>query len=350
MTSHFPFDGHPRRSLSRRARARHPLAIGLAAAGLLAALAGPASARTCNDLEFRLWQKKGVSWYGPNEKITIRSGEEGHIYLHVRNPNGGHYSLSANIGYPHNFGLDGDARRVREHVRMEAQSNEDKRMGRIRLHAEKPGVTWLGYRVTGGNQGNKTKTLPAKCNTGPIRIEVLGRGGGNGGGGGDDGRPGDGQGTARAAAVDLVELLYDGLLRRPRHGGDSEAFVDQVYRDVRSGSLYVASEMLKSDEFRYEALRRTESRHGRRSNDELQRLLLDDIYRDLYGRETPPRNEYEEDRRDLEDCLNSRRGGRDACERLGNNLVGNRLFYEEHGDLIDAIDDGDRRNRRRGRR
>jgi hypothetical protein len=113
--------------------------------------------------------------------------------------------------------------------------------------------------------------------------------------------------------------------------------------------------MVASTEFRNEALRRTEQKHGRRGTDDLYRTLLDDIYRDLYGRSTPTRDEYESDLRDLENCLDSRRNQQPTCERLGRNLVGHRLFYDQNADLIDRVEDGggrrDRgRDRDRGRR
>ena len=78
-------------------------------------------------------------------------------------------------------------------------------------------------------------------------------------------------------------------------------------------------------------------------------LLLAAIYSDLYGGERPYRDEAEEDLRDLRDCL---RGGRSAeaiCERFGRSVVGNRLFYDAHRDLIDDIERGDRRGDRRRR-
>ena len=311
----------------------------------VACVAMPAAAQTCANLSYRLWTKDAAdAWHRLGETVEIESGREGHIYLHVDSQSKSPYSTSAEIGYPEKFGFGGRSTDVVKHVKMSAQSGEDRSAGRIQFNAAQPGTTQLGFRLVGVRSPGSLDLVPVRCRTGVIPIRVVPRGGqggqgGNQGGGKPGGQPG------ASPAERLVGGLYRGILRRSDLGRLDSGFVDQVRRDAREGLLSVAEAMVRSDEFRSSVLRRTEEAHGRKSLDELRRHLLADVYRDLYGYSEPDRDGRDDDARDLEDCL-SGRSGNEACSRLGRELVNRRLYYEHNQELIDALS-GDRRRGRR---
>lgn len=335
------------------------LVAGLLGFGLLAIPAVPVDAQDCSEMRLRLWQKQGETWFEMDEAVEIVAGEVGHIYMHRRNPNGGHYSLSGKIGYPDSLGLRGSAKSVRDHLRMQAQDGDDRRVARIQLTAEEPGRTVLGYDLSDNGSRGSTKALADRCRKGLIRVDVLPRGGGDlprdrddrgwsdrdrdDRGRNDwsdrdrDDRGRDDLGSPRAAAEDLVAMMYEGVLRRSMRPSDPDTFAELVAADARGGAMRVMTTMTKSDEFRSEALKRTEEAHGRASLDQLRDQLLEDIYRDIYGYVTPSRSDVEEDRRNLASCLSGRSGGLEACDRLGSSLAGSRLFYERNAELIDRI-------------
>lgn len=310
--------------------------------GLFAAL--PALAQQCSELEFRLWRKdQGPTWYSHGETLEVKPGEEVHLYIHQRGRSANsHYTTSADVGYPANFGGREDSRRVREHIRMSAQNGEDKRSGRIRFVAEKPGNTRLGYRITGVKSPGDLNRIGRDCRTGLVNITVLGR----------TSRPAPGPSprpggvTPGDAANELVDILYRGLLRRERQASDPDTFVRQTLQFGKNGLEKIAETMLASDEFRYEALKRVDSRRGSRGDlESLRSSLLDGMYRDLYGYLTPDRRDREADLDDLELCLSDSRGGYEACGRLGRNLIDSSLFYEQNQELIDGLSFDDRRRR-----
>lgn len=314
-------------------------AFGLALAVVLVA---PAAAQDCSNVSYRLWTQQGETWHQLGETVEIESSREGHVYLHVDSRSKNPYSARAEVGYPETFGFRGRATDVVKHVKMEAQSGDDRTSGRIRFHAAQPGTTQLGYRLTGVRSPGTLDLVPPSCRTGVIPIRVVARGGQDPPGGGQGG----GEEPAMGAAEELVARLYSGLLRRSDPGRIESSFVTMVRRNARDGVLSVAEAMMKSDEFRREALRRTEAAHGRNGLDDLRRLLLADIYRDLYGYAEPDRQGRQDDLRDLEDCL-SGRSGAEACSRLGRELVNRRQFYDHNQELIDAVSSG---RRGRGRR
>ena len=162
-------------------------------------------------------------------------------------------------------------------------------------------------------------------------------------GGGHGHGPREGLSRREAAADDLVRVLYRGILRRERAGDVEPSFVDLTLDRSLDGLGQVAETMTLSEEFRYRALERTEQEHGRGySLDELRELLLQDIYRSLYGYVEPSRRERQEDLRALDICLSDKRRSREACGDLGHNLVRNHLFYERHRDKVDALRRGPR--------
>ena len=83
----------------------------------LAATAQTVSADCPGQVFYRLWQPGGAeTWYDAGEQIDIASGQEGHIYVHVRGRGDNRYGTSARIGYPGEFGLGGDAQEVPQHA------------------------------------------------------------------------------------------------------------------------------------------------------------------------------------------------------------------------------------------
>ena len=288
-------------------------------------------------MSYRLWTRGADEVrYRLGETVEIESGREGHIYLHVDSRSKDPYSTSAEVGYPEKYGLRGRATVVVRHVRMEAQSGEDRSAGRIRFNAVEPGTTQLGFRLVGVRSPGRLDLVANGCRTGAIPIRVLPRGG-------QADPPADEEEPAVSAAEELVGVLFTALLRRADVGRADQEFVRWVRRDSREGLLRVADTMVSSDEFRSNALRRTDDTHGRNNLGKLRQLLLGDMYRDLYGYSEPDRQGREDDLLDLEDCL-SGRPGNEACSRLGRELVNRRLFYDYHRDAIDAL------SGRRGRR
>lgn len=318
------------------------LAVGMA----VLPLASSASAADCPAVKYRLWQKDGFSWYDHGETVEIEQGTEGHLYLHVRGKGPTPYSTSAEIGYPSAFKLGGDSYRVREHLRMNQQNAEDLRAGRIRFTAEKPGTVHLGYELKSAKPPGDLGVLRRGCRVDRVAIRVLGDG--PVAGDRDDDRD-DREAAPQAAAREIVEVLYRGLLRRERHGEDSRSFVDQVERNGRRGIEAVAESIMTSSEFRYKALERTEDQRAERSRDlaELRQWLLQDMYRDLYGHLEPSSREVEDDLEDLDACLSSERYSEEACSRLASNLVTHRLFEERYRDELRYMG---RYDGRRGRR
>ncbi|MEO1083694.1 MAG: hypothetical protein AAFY88_05585 [Acidobacteriota bacterium] len=312
---------------------------------LFAAL--PAAAQQCSELEYRIWRQNAApEWYSHGETLEVKSGEEVHIYIHQRGRTAtSRYSAAAEIGYPANFGGREDSRKVREHIRMSAQNGDDKRSGRIRLVAEAPGSTRLGYRITGVKSPGDINRINRACRTGLLNVTVLGRGG-NRPTPAPGPNPNPGAVTPGDAANELVDLLYRGLLRRERQASDPDSFVRDALQFGKSGLERIAETMTVSDEFRYQALKRVEARRGSRGDlGDLRSALLDEIYRDLYGYLTPNRDDRQADLDDLDRCLSNDRGGQEACGRLGRNLIDSSLFYEQNQRLIDGLRPDPRRRR-----
>lgn len=283
-------------------------------------------AAPCDDVIVRLWQRDNEFWYDYGEAVEIESGEEGHIYLHVRSRSPNPYGTSAEIGYPREVGggrrigprSDESAREVARHLDLKPQSADDRRDGRLRLQAKAPGRTSLGYRIEAVAGRGDLGDLPPPCRSGEVTIHVKGDGRGSGGP-----RPGPVDlSTPQGAAHGVVRILFRGLLQRDHLEPYPDSYVSWVYEGDRDGAMRLGGEMVASREFREK---------GARSNRE---QLLHDIYHDLYGQQKPSPSAYEEDRQDLDACL---AGGESACRRLGANLVGSPLFYEQHRGLIDTL-------------
>ena len=314
-----------------------------AAAVLCLSSSAAADQRCSGEVKYRLWQEDNVGWYEFGETVEILEGEEGHLYLHVRSGGPTPYSTSADIGYPAALGMGGDSHKVRRHVKMQAQDNRDRRAGRVIFTAQEPGTVYLGYELVGVKTPGKLHNVPGNCRRGRVAIRVLPRRGGHG--------PVHDPHEAQASALQVVESLYRGILRRERHGEDPWEFVDQVDREGRRGVEEVARQLLVSSEFRYQALRRTEQQRAERSRnlEQLREWLLFDIYRDLYGLLEPNRQDVDEDLRDLDTCLSSDRYAEEACTQLSRNLVTHRLFYENHRDLLEDLGGRGIRDRNRPR-
>lgn len=311
----------------------------------LGAGAAQAQSNACNDISYRLWQAGTNTWFNYNEPVVIKPGTEGHLYVQVEGQKGNPYKTRATIGYPGDFGFSGRARDVVRHVRMSAQNAEDRAEGRIRFFAEQPGTVDLGYRLDGVHPPGELRTVARRCQVDRVRIQV-GRGAGQRGdrrGDRPSERPAERPSGTRlsdreAAADDLVRLLYRGILRRERAGNIEPSFVDQVLNRGLDGLGMVAETMTLSEEFRYQALERTEAEHGKGHDlADLRDLLLTDIYRSLYGYVEPSRRDREEDLRYLDGCLSGSRRSAEACGRLGNSLLRSGLFYERHQEKIDYV-------------
>ncbi|MEM9555741.1 MAG: hypothetical protein AAGC60_15915 [Acidobacteriota bacterium] len=313
-------------------------ALVLGTFSLILVAAVPLAAQ-CPSLQLRVWQPGGEeTWSASGEGVRVTTGEEAHVYLHVEGRSATPYGTSATIGYPQQYGASGSQRDVLEHVRMKAQSVDDKRLGRIRFTAEEPGTTQLGYRVTAVSAPGTLQDLPAGCREGFFAVEVLSATDSTDGDGANGGSGSDGDAaTSRGAAQELAAGLVGALLRRDGAYNLDSGFVDRIARDGRDGVIDVAQTVVTSNEFRSEALRRTEEAHGRADLSRLRELLLDDIYRDLYGYVEPSRDDADDDLAALDECLSASRDSVRACEDLAANLVASRLFYEHHRDLIDQL-------------
>ena len=334
------------------AKALTKTALGLTAAAMLASLgAAPAAAQECPAVKYRLWQQHQEVWYEHGETVEIVEGEEAHLYFHVRSRSKNPYGTHAEIGYPADYGFNIKSKDVRRHVRMKPQNDKDRTSGRLRFTAEEAGSTHLGYRLIDIKEPGKLDDVRKRCHVGSVPVRVISSA---------PERPVDRPQTTRSASRELVEVLYRSFLRRERHGEDPKSFVDLVRRQGRRGLEDVAETMTTSEEFRYEALDRIERDRRTRGREDLADLredLLYDMYRDLYGNLDPSEREVDEDLEDLDLCLSSERDARDACARLGRNLVSHRLFQERHRDLLDDLeardfnrrDRGDRRDRGRTR-
>jgi hypothetical protein len=340
----------------------------------LAATAQVASADCPGQVFYRLWQPGGAeTWYDAGEQIDIASGQEGHIYVHVRGRGDNKYGTSARIGYPSEFGLGGDAHAVERSVKMQAQNGEDRSNGRIRFRADQPGQVQIGYQIE-GIQGGSLNNLPGNCRIGPIPINVGGGGGGGGrgnqgrgnegrGGGRDNGwdrdgggrgggrdgggwdRDGGGRGGGRdggggrnpewQAAKGLVEMLYEGILRREEAGQVDDGYIRLVVNEGQEGLEKVAGSMFKSPEFQQQALRRIESEQGRmRDRDERMTALLWGIYSWLYGESEPNERRADQDYEMLDACF---AGNSRSCESLGRSIIANPLFEESNSEYLEAL-------------
>lgn len=332
---------------------------------------------------YRLWQPGGAeTWYDAGERINIASGQEGHIYVHVRGRGDNKYGTSARLGYPGEFGLGGDAHAVERSVKMQAQNADDRSNGRIRFRADQPGQVQIGYQIE-GIQGGSLNNLPGNCRTGPIPINVGGGGGGRGnegrgnegrdGRGGDrDGRGGDrdgrgggrdgggwdrdgrgggggrdgggprgggrggGRGNAQwQAAEGLVGSLYEGILRREEAGQIDNGYIQLVIAEGQEGLEKVAGSMFKSPEFQQQALRRIEAEQGRmRDRDERINALLWGIYSWLYGESEPSERRADQDYEMLDACFG---GNSRSCESLGRSIIQNPLFEESNSEYLEAL-------------
>lgn len=313
--------------------------------GAFALLASPQESLACDGQVFiRLWQPGGQeTWYDAEEEVQIRSGQEGHIYVHVKGRGQQPYSTAARIGYPEEFGYQGDAREVERSVKMDAQTGDDRRYGRIRFRANQQNLVYIGYEITGVASPGTLNAVPSDCRVGYIPIRVTGnqnsgggRGEGGGRGNGGGGGRGDGGGrnsASREAAENLVGYLYVGILRRDEPGDLHEEYIRMTERRGLEGLQEVAAAMFKSREFQDQALRREGG-----SGDRGERIdaLLWAIYESVYfeGAE-PPARRAEQDYDLLYECLADR--NERACEKMGYSLINNPLYREGNAEDLDAL-------------
>lgn len=325
--------------------------------GAFALLASPQETLACDGQVFiRLWQPGGQeTWYDAEEEVQIRSGQEGHIYVHVKGRGQQPYSTAARIGYPEEFGYQGDAREVERSVKMEAQTGDDRRYGRIRFRADQQNLVYIGYQITGVASPGSLNSVPNDCRVGYIPIRVTGNqtggggrgegggrgdggGRGNGGGRGDGGGRGNGgRGASWEAAENLVGYLYVGILRRDDPGELHQEYIRMTERRGIEGLQEVAAAMFKSQEFRDQALRRLQQEQGR-INDRGERInaLLWAIYESVYfeGAE-PPDRRVDQDYDLLYECLENRDNR--ACEKMGYSLINNPLYREGNEEDLGAL-------------
>ncbi|MEM8960776.1 MAG: hypothetical protein AAGD38_04795 [Acidobacteriota bacterium] len=292
----------------------------------------------CSQVEVRLWQPNNEQvWLESDEVVEIGAGEEGHLYLHVEGRSTP-YRTNAVIGYAPGTRAGSVAR----HASLTAQNDEDRRAGRLRFRATAPGTFRLGYQLTGVWSPGRLDAVPVGCRKGVLTVRVVGKGAEGGQVDDDD----DHYEEEIEPAAELVALLYEALLRREEAGRIDEGFVRTVRQRRYDGIADVARQITASDEFRRDALRRTEDAHGRaRDLADLRELLLEDIYKDLYGYIEPSADEAADDLAALDECLSASRSAQRACEELGANLVRSRLYYDEHFDLIEELGGNSRRRR-----
>jgi hypothetical protein len=139
---------------------------------LLLAAATPAAA--CEgEIFFRLVLGGEEWWYDYGETIELEPGSDGAIYIHVAAGGDDTYTTAALIGYPTEFGYQGDARVVERTVRMQAQNNEDKSYGRIRFRTGDQNAINLGYRITGVARPGSMNDVSGNCRVGYIPIRVA---------------------------------------------------------------------------------------------------------------------------------------------------------------------------------
>lgn len=333
--------------------------IRLLAVASFVSIVSSSAARACDGEVFiRLWQPGGEeTWYDSGEEVEIQSGEEGHIYVHVKGRGDNTYTTSARIGYPGEFGYEGDARVVERSVKMQAQNNEDRGNGRIRFRADQPGLVYIGFQINGVTPPGSLNNVPRDCRVGYVPIRVQGgqnQGGGRGDGGGrggrgdgggwdDGGRGGRGDGggrgggrnASRAAAESLVTLLYEGILRREDAGQLDSGFLRLAENEGLEGLQKVAISMLRSQEFQGQALRRIQNEQGRMNDaDERISALLWAMYASLYGDAEPPERRSDQDFDLLSDCLDANNR---ACENLARSLISNPLFENANSDDLEAL-------------
>lgn len=290
---------------------------------------GEALEAQCPQLRLRTWHRGGgETWSDSADGVRVASGQDAHVYFHVRGDGSQLYTTDARLGYPQEFGASGRREDVLEHVRMVDPSAEDVREGRIRFTAQAPGTTSIGYRVVGVDTPGRIGLLPAGCREGTFPVEILP----------EDARPVSEPGTRNPAARQLVERLYTALLRRESARTVHDDYVETVERRGQEGLVEVSRQILSSEEFRQQALARTEEVHGRTARPaDLRERLLADVYRDLYGYVEPVRNDREKDLGNLDICLSGSVGAKRACEALGEDLVRRRLFYDSHRELIEEL-------------
>lgn len=318
----------------------------LTALFVLCVLPAVLPAQSCDEVRFRLWQKDDdTTFVEHGEAVEIVAGESGHVYVHVSGAAEGrssHYSTRAAIGYPGHLGMEKSDRRHRpgeiaQHLTIKPQNASDRDAGRLRLEAEAPGDTVLGYRIEGVKSPGRLEMVAPHCREGVIPIRVTEKDAV------EDGEPDDGEPESdrRTAARELTAELMTAFLRRDVDEA-AESFVEEILDYGRDGILSVAGRIASSREFRTRALERTDEAHDadrrqkrhRPSLADLRVQLLEDVYRDLYGYVEPSRDEKDADLRDLELCLD---GTVDACERLGREIVARRAFYDRHRELLDRL-------------
>lgn len=144
----------------------------LLVAGIVSLSFAPAAFACQGEIWFRVWQP-GVeeAWYDYGETIELGQFEDAAIFVHVQ-AGDDTYSTQATIGYPREFGLQGDPFEVEKRVKMQAQNNDDRSQGRIRFKTDQRGVVQLGYRITGVSGQGGMSNVSRGCASGPIPISV----------------------------------------------------------------------------------------------------------------------------------------------------------------------------------
>lgn len=287
----------------------------------------PARAQSCRgEVVFRLWQPdRGVTSFELGREVEIETGREAHLYVHVRGSSTGSYATQASFGYPYEFGFVLREKEVLRHVRMEAQTDQDRLEGKIRFTAQEVGSTKIAYRIDDVPLPGRIDGVPPLCRVAEVTLKVLA-----------PALPKIETRSPIQAAQDLLAMIERSFLGR----GAGPIAPEQVAEVLKGGQATLArraGEWLQSPEFRRAALVHLEK--GRKKDPATaRRTLLFDLYHGLYGPVEPDRGRIEEDLEDLEFCLaSSDKKALATCSRFGRNLVNHPLFAGRNRALLERL-------------
>jgi len=309
----------------------------LLALTLALAVVAPALGQSCDAVGLRIWRPdQQETRYAHGDVIRLEPGIEAHLYVHHASRSQYPYATSAKIGYPQDVGLrlSFDSRVLA----LRAQSDKDRKEGRLIFTTQAPGRTNLGYRITGVSQPGVFERLPARCRRGAVTIEVIDHGTGNG----DQVSPATRQ-AARALAHELEKSL---LPWRKAQVDDQE--LAWVLAHGRQGLVRMAATLLRSQAFRegsyyatIDADPRLHAEAEHRGDVEPSRVaeaLLEGVYQTLYGELRPQRNLHLANRQALLACVSEEGKAREAaCDQLAERLLASPAYTQRHRDALGKL-------------
>lgn len=309
------------------------LGISIAALALAAGWPQPAEAQAC-DVSYRIWQDGQNTYYKPGDWVPLRVGESADLYIHgPQSRSADPYSASADIGAPTDFGVGGQ--RPQDVQRVLRLGHHDPRKGKISFTAVAAGQTALGYRITDVVRPGRLEDIPPSCRTGQVRINVEGTSRGVTAPPPSPSPPPSQ--SVNEATHELIGGLFNAILRRAPSDYPNEWF-DRVQRGGLRGLIFVAETMTSSPEFRTAAVSRTREAlqksgvaAGNLSPRVVEEQLLSDICRSLYGQDLAGEIRSLMSSK-LSSCL---AGNSNLCRQLGQDLVSQRQYYENHRRLLD---------------